>query len=60
MKHSVYPESVSVLEVNTTNIENPLEPFKQGRNSDGSKRNPKFQIKEKFVDMISIARFNLT
>ena len=60
MKHSVYPESVSVLEVNTTNIENLLEPFNQGRNSDGSKRNPKFQIKEKFVDMISIARFNLS
>lgn len=57
MKHSVYPESVSVLEVNTSNIENLLEPFDQGRNSNGRERNPKFQIKKNFVDMISIARF---
>lgn len=60
MKHSVYPESLSVLEVNASNIGNLLEPFNQGRNSNGKQRSPKFQIKEKFVDMISIARFNLT
>jgi hypothetical protein len=60
MKHSVYPESMSVLEVNTSNIEDLLEPFIQGRNSDGKERNPKFQIKKRFIDMISIARFDLS
>ena len=59
MKHSVYPESVSVLEVNTTNIDDLLEPFNQGRNSNGRERSPKFQIKKNFVDMISIARFDI-
>ena len=50
MKHSVRFVKMSIVELNRINYRNILTTFNQGRQPDGSPRNPKFNINKKFLD----------
>ncbi len=60
MKYSVTLQSLDVLKIDKNAYEIIKEnPFYQGRNSNGKKREPKLKIKKDMIESLSIYKVNL-
>lgn len=60
MKYSVTPQSIRIISIDKTAYEIlKMDPFRQGRNSNGQEREPKLRINKDMVDALSIYQVNL-
>jgi hypothetical protein len=59
MKHSVNFKTMTIIELNRANFREVLVNFNQGRQPDGSSRNPKFKINKRNIDNFVVFRYTI-